>query len=726
MKHEDIHDCCHREATQQQKPQTIDPLANHYTCPMHPEITQSSPGSCRLCGMALEPAHVSEQEEVNPELVDFSRRLKMSLVFTVPLLILVMGEMLPGNPLNLVSQSITAWIQLALASPVLFYCGYPFFQRAFDSIRTRNFNMFTLIGLGTGVAYGFSLLATLTPSLLPEEFKEHGRLPIYYEASASIITLVLIGQILELKARAQTSSAIRSLLKLAPNTALVIAPDGSQKEVDISEVQVGAKVRVRPGEQIPVDGVVLEGTSSVDESMISGEPIAVQKQAQAKVIAGTTNQIGTLIIEAKGVGTDTLLSQIVRLVNEAQRSRAPIQGLADRVSSWFVPAVVISAILTAIAWALLGPDPKLTYAVVNSVAVLIIACPCALGLATPMSIMVGTGRGARAGVLIRNAESLETLAQVDTLVFDKTGTLTEGKPKVVQIATVNGFSEDDLLTAASSLEKASEHPLGLAILEEAKNRSLKIENSTNLSIFSGEGIKGVVGNNSVLVGNKKLLERAGVLVTELTLSKGAHKGYTYVFVAIEGKLAGVIYIADPIKTNAKEVVSKLKNQGLQVVMLTGDSTTTAKAVAHTIGIDEVYAEVLPDQKNNIIRTLQAKSKVAMIGDGINDAPALAQADVGIAMGTGTDIAMQSAGITLVSGDLEGILRARKLSISTIHNIKQNLFFAFAYNTIGVPIAAGILYPFFGILLSPMFASAAMSLSSVSVIANALRLRNLNL
>ncbi len=703
-----------------------------HTCPMHPDVKQMGPGSCPICGMALEPIEVSMGDDApNPELVDFSRRLKGAVALSIPLLILAMGEMIPGNPFHSWLPGNTAnWVQLLLSGPVVLWAGYPLFHRGWQSIRTRNLNMFTLIAIGAGVAFLFSLLATIAPGVFPEAFKSHGRVHVYYEAASVIIALVLLGQILELKARGQTSSAIRALLKLAPNTARIIRADGQELDIDINDVKLGDKLRVRPGEQIPVDGIVNSGRSSVDESMITGEPIPVEKSEGAKVTAGTTNHTGSFVIEARSVGKDTLLSQIVRMVNEAQRSRAPIQGLADRVSSWFVPAVVGTAVATALAWALFGPEPAYSYALVNAVAVLIIACPCALGLATPMSIMVGTGRGAQAGVLIRNAEALERMEKVDTLVLDKTGTLTEGKPKLVTLRPFSGFDDSTILGLAAALEKSSEHPLAQAILSGASERKVTYELEVrHFQSVTGMGIRGDVSGKQVLIGNSKFLDSEGVVTQELkkTAETLRSDGQTVLFLSIDGKPAGILGVADPIKSTTPDAIRQLREAGLRLVMLTGDHHDTAKAVASKLGLSEVYADVLPSQKNEIIKKLQAEGrKVAMAGDGVNDAPALAQADVGIAMGTGADIAVQSAGITLIQGDLRGVIRARSLSHAVMMNIRQNLFFAFIYNTLGVPVAAGVLYPFFGLLLSPMVASAAMSLSSVSVIANALRLRRVPL
>lgn len=700
-----------------------------YTCPMHPEVEQVGPGSCPKCGMALEPKEVSLDEEApNPELVDFTHRLKWSVAFTLPLLILAMGEMIPGNPFHAwFPGKLMNWIQLALAAPVVLWAGYPFFHRGWYSLKTKHLNMFTLIAIGTGVAFAFSLLATLAPGIFPQEFQGHGgRVSVYFEAAAVIITLVMLGQVLELRARGQTSSAIKALLKLAPNTARVVRADGTEVDLDIKEVKLGDHIRVRPGEQIPVDGVILSGKSSVDESMLTGESIPVEKTVSERVIAGTTNQTGSFIMEARSVGKDTLLAQIVRTVNEAQRSRAPIQGLVDRVSAWFVPAVVLAAIVTAIVWAIFGPAPAYAYALVNAVAVLIIACPCALGLATPMSIMVGTGRGAQAGVLVKSAEALERFEKVDTLVFDKTGTLTEGKPKLLTIEALPWISERELLSYAAALEKGSEHPLAASVIAGAQSRGISIMAQVeDFESVTGKGVRGVVEGKSIALGNQKLLASIGIDTQELDPKADLLRlnGETLLFVAVNGRAAGLLGVADPIKKTTPEALSDLRKAGLRLVMITGDHQGTAHAVAKQLGIEEVYSDVLPDQKNEIIKRLQRQGRVvAMAGDGVNDAPALAQADVGIAMGTGTDVAIQSAGITLIRGDLKGIVRARALSRATLRNIRQNLFFAFFYNALGVPIAAGVLYPFFGLLLSPMIASAAMSLSSVSVIGNALRLR----
>ncbi len=731
------HDCCHKP---EGKPSSVNitlgtslnPHDALYTCPMHPEVKQKGPGICPICGMALEALEASLDDDApNPELLDFSKRLKLSLAFTLPLLILAMGEMIPGNPFHTYfPEHIMNWVQLFLAAPVVLWAGYPLFHRGFLSLKTWNLNMFTLIALGAGAAFLFSVLATMIPSAFPVAFQSHGRIQVYYEAACVIIALVLLGQLLELKARGQTSSAMKSLLKLAPHTARVIESDGSEKDIGLSEVKPQDKLRVRPGEQVPVDGVIISGQSSVDESMLTGEAIPVEKSKGSTVTAGTTNQTGSFIMEAKKVGKDTLLAQIVQMVNEAQRSRAPIQSLADRVSAWFVPAVIAVSIITGIIWFAFGPEPSLSYALVNAVAVLVIACPCALGLATPMSIMVGTGRGAQAGVLIRNAEALERMENVDTLVLDKTGTLTEGKPKLITVKTFSGFTESEVLSLGAALERSSEHPLAEAILSGAKER--KIENGAEIREFrseTGMGIRGIVHDKLVLLGNAKFLERENILPQEIKITADAlrKEGQTVLFLSVDGKPAGIFGVSDPIKITTPEAIQQLREAGLRLVMLTGDHRDTANAVALKLGLDEVYADVLPSQKNEIIKKLQREGrKVAMAGDGVNDAPALAQADVGIAMGTGADVAMQSAGITLIKGDLRGVVRTRNLSRAVMKNIRQNLFFAFIYNLLGVPIAAGILYPFFGLLLSPMLAGAAMSLSSVSVIGNALRLRSVSL
>ncbi|MDX2154859.1 MAG: copper-translocating P-type ATPase [Bryobacteraceae bacterium] len=697
---------------------------------MHPEIVRSEPGSCPICGMALEPREVTA-EESNPELEDMTRRFWVSVAVTVPILAFMVSDLLPDNPLmHWLGMAASRWIQFALATPVVVWGGWPFFERAWASVKYRSLNMFTLIGLGTGAAYLYSVFALLFPGAIPPSFRTMGaEAPVYFEPAAVIITLVLLGQVLELRARSQTSSAIRSLLGLAPKTARVIQGDGAELDVPVERIAVGDRIRVRPGEKIAVDGVVLDGKSSVDESMISGEPIPVEKEAGAKVTGGTVNGTGSFTFRAERVGSDTMLAQIVRLVSEAQRTRAPIQKLADRVSAWFVPAVILVSILTFAFWAIFGPEPKLANALVNAVAVLIIACPCALGLATPMSIMVGTGRGAQAGVLIRNAEALETLEKVNTVVVDKTGTLTVGKPRVEIVKSTPAFNQMEMLRLAASLEQSSEHPLAGAIVAAAQEKGLRLDPVSGFESITGQGIRGTVGREEVAIGNARLMEALSVPVRDLQHEvEGLRaQGQTVMFVAVDGRAAGVIGVADPVKPTTSDAIRSLRASGVEVVMLTGDSRATAIAVAQKLGIDNVEAEVLPGQKRDVIQRLKASGrKVAMAGDGVNDAPALAEADVGLAMGTGTDIAMESAGVTLVSGDLRGIARARHLSRATMRNIRQNLFFAFIYNAVGVPIAAGVLYPFLGIVLSPMIASAAMTFSSVSVIVNALRLRRTEL
>ena len=690
-----------------------------YTCPMHPEIVRSEPGSCPICGMALEPRTVTAAFEENPELRDMSRRFWISLVLTVPLLAIAMGSMIwhgvLGESRNLV------WIEFALSTPVVLWCGLPFFQRFWTSLVNRSPNMFTLIGLGTGVAYLYSVVATIAPQIFPGSLRAMNGYPdVYFEAAAAITALVLLGQVMELRARSRTSAAIRALLDLAPKTARLISNDGSERDIPLEQVKPGDRLRVRPGEKIPVDGVVLDGLSSIDQSMITGESIPVEKEPNSKVISATINATGSFIMRAEHVGSETLLARIVQLVGQAQRSRAPIQRLADRVAAWFVPTVVAVSVITFIAWMLFGPQPRLAHALVNAVAVLIIACPCALGLATPMAIMVGTGRGAHAGVLIKNAEALETLEKVDTLVVDKTGTLTEGKPKLLAISAAEPGRENEVLRLAASLERASEHPLASAVVAAAIEKGLTLSVATEFEYAIGRGVSGTVDGKRLAVGNAALMKAAGVAISANPNDE------TTLFVSVDGRYAGALTLTDPIKASTPEALRGLKEQGLKLVMLTGDSRTTASAIARklNLGEGEFEAEVLPERKAAVVRKLQGQGRVvAMAGDGINDAPALAQANVGIAMGTGTDVAMESGGITLVKGDLVGILRARKLSQATMRNIRQNLFFAFIYNAIGVPIAAGILYPFFGILLSPIFAAAAMSFSSVSVITNALRLRH---
>jgi Cu+-exporting ATPase len=709
--------------TRQPKP----PAEQKYTCPMHPEIIRDAPGSCPICGMALEPLTVSLEDEENPELADMSRRFWVALVLTIPVFVLGMSDLIPGQPLQrLISMRTLVWVQLVLATPVVLWAGWPFFVRAWQSIVNRNLNMFTLIGLGVAVAYLFSLIGVIVPGIFPPSFRDHhGNVPVYFEAAAVITTLVLLGQVLELRARSQTGLAIRALLGLSPKTARRINPDESEEDIPLTHVHVGDRLRVRPGEKVPVDGVVVEGTSAVDESMITGEPIPVEKQSNDRVVGGTVNGTGSFVMRAERVGSETLLAQIVQMVAEAQRSRAQIQRLADVVASYFVPAVVLIAVVTFIVWSIWGPEPRMAHGLVNAVAVLIIACPCALGLATPMSIMVATGKAAMNGVLFKNAEAIEVMRQVDSLVVDKTGTLTEGKPKLQSVITTNGIDEQSLLRLAASLERNSEHPLAAAIVSGARDRGVKLIDATRFNSLTGKGVVGEVDGHRVALGNRALLDEFRVdseaLVKKAeTLRTG---GQTIMFVIVDERPVGLIGVADPIKETTPDAVKQLHAEGIRIVMLTGDSRTTAEAVARTLDIDEVVAEVLPDQKVDIVKRLQNGGKiVAMAGDGINDAPALAQAHVGIAMGTGTDVAMKSADVTLVKGDLRAIVKARSLSRSTMRNIKQNLFFAFIYNTLGVPIAAGVLYPFFGILLSPMIAAAAMSFSSVSVIGNALRLR----
>ena len=705
-----------------------------YTCPMHPEIVRPGPGSCPICGMTLEPRTVTAQEEENPELRDMTRRFWISVALTAPLMAVAMADMLPGMPLQrMLPNGWLPWIEVVLATPVVLWGGWPFFERGWTSIVNRATNMFTLIAMGTGVAYLYSLVATIFPQIFPASMREMGRdiggmPPVYFEAAAAITTLVLLGQVLELRARGRTGAAIRALLDLSPKTARVLR-DGIEEAIPLDRVQPGDRLRVRPGEKIPVDGSVLEGSSSVDESMITGESMPVSKEPGSRVIGATVNGTGSLVMRAERVGSETLLAQIVQMVGQAQRSRAPIQRLADRVSAWFVPAVIAIAILTFIVWSFFGPEPRLAHALVNAVAVLIIACPCALGLATPIAIMVGTGRGAQAGVLIKNAEALEILEKVDTLVVDKTGTLTEGKPRVVSVVTVPGKDESELVRMVASIEQGSEHPLAAAVTDAAKTRGLILGAAREFQSRTGRGVSGQVDGRRVLIGNDQFLEESGIAVGGLMqkAEELRRKGQTVILVGLDGQLAGLIGITDPIKSSTAQALLDLKAEGLRLVMLTGDSRATAEAVARDLGIDEFEAEVLPDRKSAVVQRLQKEGRiVAMAGDGINDAPALAQANVGIAMGTGTDVAMESGGVTLVKGDLAGIARARKLSQATMRNIRQNLFFAFLYNSLGVPVAAGVLYPFFGLLLSPILAAAAMSFSSVSVITNSLRLRGVKL
>jgi Cu+-exporting ATPase len=700
-----------------------------YTCPMHPEVKQTGPGSCPKCGMALEPREVIA-EDSNPELADMTRRLWISVALAVPMLALMVSAFLPSMPMqHLFSARAWAWIEFALATPVVLWCGLPFFVRGWQSIVHRSLNMFTLISLGTGSAYLYSVFATVFPQIFPASFRGvGGEIDVYFEPAAVIVALVLLGQVLELRARSQTSGAIRALLGLAPKSAKRLDEKGGEADVPLDQVQVGDRLRVRPGEKVPVDGTVLEGHSSIDESMISGEPIPIEKNKDAKVTAGTINGTGGFVMRAERVGADTLLAQIVKMVSEAQRSRAPIQRLADRVAAYFVPAVIVSAIITFVVWYFVGPQPRFAHALVNAVAVLIVACPCALGLATPMAIMVGTGRGARAGILIRNAEALETFGKVDTLIIDKTGTLTEGKPTLSSVIPQPGFEESDLLQLVASLERSSEHPLAAAIVKGAEAKKLALTDVVGFNSTTGKGVKGTVSGKQVAVGNAELFHDLSIDPTPLVDRAEAlrKEGQTVMLVAIDGKAAGVVGVADPIKDSTPDAIRELREAGLKIIMVTGDNATTAKAVADKLGI-EFYADVLPQKKAEVVKECQQKgSVVAMAGDGVNDAPALAQADIGIAMGTGTDVAMEAGGITLLKGDLRGILRARHLSKSTMRNIRENLFFAFVYNAVGIPLAAGVLFPAFGLLLNPMIAAAAMSFSSVSVIGNALRLRTTKL
>ena len=696
-----------------------------WTCPMHPEIVRDEPGSCPICGMALEPRVVTLEEQ-NPELDDMTRRFWWSLGVTVPILAFMVSDFLPGQPLQrALPPAWMTWSQFLLATPVVLWGGWPFFVRGWASVVNRHLNMFTLIALGVGAAYAFSVVATLAPGLFPASFRTHGdQIGVYFEPAAVIVVLVLLGQVLELRARSRTSSAIKKLLGLTPTTARRIDAAGAEQDVPLELVTVGDRLRVRPGERVPVDGVVVEGTTTVDESMVTGEPIPVEKAAPSKVTGGTVNGTGTVVMQAQRVGSDTLLAQIVRLVGEAQRSRAPIQRLADTVAGWFVPAVILVAVVTFAVWAIWGPEPRMAHALVNAVAVLIIACPCALGLATPMSIMVGTGRGAELGVLLRNAEALEVMERIDTVVVDKTGTLTEGKPALTTVVPEAPIDEPTLLRLVASLEKVSEHPLAAAIVRGAEERGVQTSTVADFRSVTGKGVAGVVDGRAVVIGNTAMLTEVGATVSSTARADDLRRnGETVMFVAVDGVYAGLVGVADRVKATTVEAIKALHDEGLRIVMLTGDSRVTAEAVARAVGIDVVEAEVLPEQKAAVVKRLQAEGrKVAMAGDGINDAPALAQADVGIAMGTGTDVAMESAGVTLVKGDLRGLIRARRLSRATMRNIRQNLFFAFIYNVLGVPVAAGVLYPAFGLLLSPIIASAAMTFSSVSVIGNALRLR----
>ncbi len=724
--------CCHHgDDKQKPAPPPGAVASGQYTCPMHPEIVRDGPGDCPLCGMALEPMLVAASDEPNTELVDMTRRFWICAALTVPLVVLAMARMFfmegfaawfPGRTLPLV--------ELALATPVVLWGGWPFFVRAWRSIENRSLNMFTLIGIGTGTAYAYSVVAAIAPHWFPASFRMmHGEVALYFEAAAVIVTLVLLGQVLELRARYQTGAAIRSLLDLAPKLARRIAADGREEDVPLDEVVAGDRLRVRPGEKVPVDGSVVDGSSYVDESMITGEPIPVEKQSGDRLIGGTVNGTGSLVMTAERVGSETMLAQIIQMVGQAQRSRAPIQRLADQVAAYFVPAVLAAAVITFIAWAAIGPQPRLAYALVNAVAVLIIACPCALGLATPMSIMVAVGRGATAGVLVRDAEALQTLERVNTLVVDKTGTLTEGKPRLVAVTPSEGWSEADLLCLAASVERGSEHPVAAAIVRGAEELGVSLTEASDFQSTTGRGVVALVDGRRVAVGNSRLMDDVGASIASQgdAAESQRRQGQTVMFVAVDGKLAGLLGVADPIKESTAEALRLLREEGIEIVMLTGDSRATAEAVASQLGIERVEAEVLPEQKVEVVRRLKSEGRtVAMAGDGVNDAPALAEAAVGIAMGTGTDVAMESAGVTLVKGDLRGIVRARRLSERTMSNIRQNLFFAFVYNALGVPVAAGVLYPLFGWLLSPIVAAAAMSLSSVSVIANALRLRRVDL
>ena len=701
------------------------PEGTIYTCPMHPQIRQVGPGSCPICGMALEPETVSLDDEPNPELADMTRRFWIGLALALPAVVLEMGGHLMGGH-GWVDPTLSNWIQLAFATPVVLWAGWPFFVRGWQSLVTRNLNMFTLVAMGTGVAYVYSLVATVAPGVFPPAFRSHdGAVSVYFEAAAVITVLVLLGQVLELRAREATSGAIKALLDLAPKTARLVDESGTDHEVALDSLNVGDRLRVRPGEKVPVDGIMIEGRSSLDESLVTGESMPVSKDVGAKVIAGTLNQSGGFVMRAEKVGRDTLLSQIVQMVAQAQRSRAPIQRLADQVAGWFVPTVIAVAIVAFAAWAWFGPEPRFAFGLVAAVSVLIIACPCALGLATPMSIMVGVGRGAQAGVLIKNAEALERMENIDTLVVDKTGTLTEGKPKVVAIVPASGFDEADILRLAASVERSSEHPLADAIVRAAKERKLDLAQVEEFDSPTGKGVTGKIDGKTVLLGNANFMTSEGIDTQPLEQQAETLRGdgATVVNISVDGKLAGIFAIADPIKASTPDALKALAAEGIKVIMLTGDNRTTANAVAKRLGISEIEAEVLPDQKSAVVTKLQKAGRiVAMAGDGVNDAPALAAADVGIAMGTGTDVAMESAGVTLLKGDLGGIVRARRLSQATMRNIRQNLFFAFIYNAAGIPIAAGVLYPTFGLLLSPIIAAAAMALSSVTVVGNALRLR----
>jgi Cu+-exporting ATPase len=705
------------------------PEGTIWTCPMHPEIRQVGPGNCPICGMALEPLEPGLEDGPNPELIDMNRRFWVSAALSLPLLLLTLAADLLGW--EILPMRISVWVQLALATPVVLWGGWPFFERFWSSLKSRHLNMFTLIGLGVGVAYAYSFVATVVPQAFPSSLRTMGGLvPVYFETAAVVTALVLLGQVLELRARSATGKAIRALLGLAPKTARRVSADGSEEDVPLEHVQVGDRLRVRPGEKVPVDGEVIEGHSSIDESMISGEPVPVEKEAGAKLTGATVNGTGSLLMRAERVGRDTMLSQIVRMVADAQRSRAPIQALADKASGWFVPAVVLVSIITFVTWSLIGPEPRLSHALVNAIAVLIIACPCALGLATPMAIMVGTGRGATAGVLVKNAEALEQMEKIDTLVLDKTGTLTVGKPRLLAVEPANGIEPAELLRLAAALERGSEHPLAAAIVDGAAERGIELPSASDFQSITGKGVSGNVEGRYVMLGNRAMLGEAAIDVSLLhgVADRNRRDGRGVMYVAIDGRLAGLLVVADPIKQGAPEAIAALRRAGVHLVMLTGDNRVTAEAVARQVGgIDQVQADVLPDRKQQVIQRLRAEGRrVAMAGDGINDAPALAAADVGIAMGTGTDVAMESAAVTLVKGDLGGIVRARRLSRAVMRNIRENLFFSFVFNAAGVPIAAGVLYPWFGLLLSPIIAGAAMSFSSVAVIGNSLRLRGVRL
>ena len=707
------------------------PTKTQYTCPMHPEIMQDEPGDCPICGMALELVTVTLEEEQNPEFVDMTRRFRACLALTVPVFLIAMGDLLPGQPVSAVLPgTVRPWIELLLATPVVLWGAWPFFVRGWKSIMTRNLNMFTLIGLGVAVAYGYSVVAVMVPDLFPAAFRDaNGHVAVYFEAAAVIVTLVLLGQVLELRARSQTGAAIKALLGLTPKTARRVSAAGEEEDVQIDAIHPGDRLRIRPGEKVPVDGRVIEGHSSVDESMVTGEPVAVEKQTDDQLVGGTVNGTGALVMQAEKVGADTLLSRIVQMVADAQRSRAPIQKLADTVAAYFVPAVVVASILTFVVWAIRGPEPSMSFALINAIAVLIIACPCALGLATPISIMVATGRGASMGVLFKDAEAVERMREVDTLVVDKTGTLTVGKPAVTAVLCAEGWNETSVLTLAASLERASEHPLSAAIVGYAEKQGLDLLPVQNFESITGKGVVGTIDGHITAIGNAALLSDRKVEAGDLAQRADEHRvsGATVMFVVVDESIAGVISVADPVKESTHDAIRRLHKEQVSIVMLTGDNVITAQAVADRLGLERVIADVLPEQKLKVVQDLQADGHiVAMAGDGVNDAPALAQAQVGIAMGTGTDVAMESAPVTLVKGDLRGIATARALSRATMKNIRQNLFFAFAYNGLGIPIAAGVLYPVFGLLLSPMIAAAAMSASSVSVIGNALRLRSMKI